>query len=167
MKKVTELRKINPNPDDPTWTFPYASRKHIERLRHRFLVEIGNRPPTSTQLWRKAHTPVLSQKIAQQRRKNGIEWPSVPRRFRRQVNDWFNRKVNEWIIEHGSITRGKKDSLRMNAAYYGRWVLTGKRRMNKSKYDQDKRMWFFYRDWEKSQELKNLPKTPSKILDVA
>jgi hypothetical protein len=55
----------------------------------------------------------------------------------------------------------------MNAALYGRQVLTGKRYVRAWHYAMDKRRWFAYLEWEKSQELARLPKTPSKVLDVA
>src|SRR6516165_12199898 len=122
------LRKVKPNPNDPTWTFPYATRKYVEKLRRYFLKEII----PAGQLWRSKANPVLPKKVSLAMRKRGIQWPSVPRRFRKQVNDWYIKKLNEWIAEHGSITRAKDQSLKMNAACYGRYVLTGKRLANRT-----------------------------------
>lgn len=164
MKPLSQLRKIKPNPNDPTWTFPYATRKYIEKLRRYFLTELK---PTSQMYWRTKKTHAIPQKKALAMRKRGIRWPSVPRRFVAKVDAYFDSQCQKYIAEHGELPWGVRNSIRMRAANYGRTVLTGKKNSNFGRYKAFKRMWFAYLDWEEHERKMRLPPTPSKILDVA
>ena len=163
MKPLSQLRKIKPNPNDPTWTFPYATRERIERLRRFFLTELK---PTTQMYWRTKNTHAIPQKKALAMRKRGIRWPSVPRRFVPQVDAYFDQQCQKYIALHGSLPRGVRNSIRMRAANYGRNVLTGKRCGNFGRYMGNKRIWFAFLDWEEHERKMSLPKTPSKILEV-
>ena len=151
------LRKVKPNPGDPTWTFPYARRETLEKIRDYFE---GFRTGGHPRGWhQRRHKRVIANPK--------VQWESVPPKFRAEVQRWFNMKLNQ-LKQLGPVTPGKIASLRMNATYYGRHVLTGKRRRNRSAYERRKQIWIAFQEWEKKQASKsqNLekPKLRSRVL---
>jgi hypothetical protein len=153
------LRRIKPNPDDPTWAFPFATRQRINKLRWYFTEYLPHRQKH----WK--CNKVLDWKTSLELRKY-TKWPSVPEEHRERVEVWFQRKVKEVVDRDGFITDGKFRSLKMNAANFGRSILTRKREANRFLYKLDKRVWLAYVEWEESERQRNLPRTPSRFLDV-
>jgi len=96
-------------------------------------------------------------------------WAQVPVQHRDRVVAWFNMKVAQ--LPAHRRTPGKIRSLRGNAVFYGRWVLTRKRSANKRKYEMDKRIWIAFQDWEAKEiareQRESLPPTARKLLEVA
>lgn len=151
------LRKVKADPKDPTWLFPYATRKTLEKIRDYFEgFQTGGHPRGWKQLGHKAIIAAPK-----------VQWESVPPKYRAEVNRWFKMKLNQ-LKQIGPVSPGKIASLRMNASYYGRHVLTGKRRSNRGKYERKKRIWLSFQDWEKQQTSRdqNLakPKLRSRVL---
>ena len=146
------------------WTFPYATRACIEKLRLYFLTELK---PTTEMHWRTKKTHAIPQKKALAMRKRGIRWPSVPRKFVPQVDAYFDQQCQKYIAEHGSLPWGVRNSIRMRAANYGRNILTGKQFAKYGLYVKKRRMWFLFLEWEEHERKMALPPTPSKILGVA
>jgi hypothetical protein len=154
--------------DDPTWLYPHATRVQIENLRIYFELHLPNR----IRSW---HQQTCKDTHALPRIKenwgSGEPWASVPPHFRARVDAWFHMMIARVKRERGTITPGKIRSLRMNAAYYGRYVLTGKRRANKSAYDRMKRKWLQYKEWEAQQQRRELVASrgpmPRKVLECA
>jgi hypothetical protein len=158
------LRKVKPNPADPDWTFPYAKRERMMAICNYF--ENIRFTRKLTQMGISKNTHALPRSLAKKLRKK-TAWPSVPAQFRTKVDDWFHKKLAQIKAERGYLTPGKIRSLRMNAAYYGRHVLTGRRRANRGRYEMDKRLYLTFLEWEKSENMRQLPKTESRILEVA
>jgi hypothetical protein len=155
--RVKPMRRVKPDPQDPDWTFPYATRKTLEKIRDYFeSFQTGGHPRGWKQL---RHVSVV--KGAK------IPWASVDPKHRAEVDRWFKMKLNQLRLL-GPVRPGKIASLRMNAAYYGRHVLTRKRGANRSAYQRRKRIWLAFQDWEKSivSRAENLakPKLRSRVL---
>jgi hypothetical protein len=157
------LRIVKPDPKDPTWTFPYASRQRIENIRA-YMAHFATR----LEGWKQ--NPRTHALPAKQRRPD-IPWYSVPVQHRQRVQEWFDRKIAELHAKGVTITAGKIQSLRMNATVFGRYVLTGKRSMNRMHYELNKRIWLAYLDWQAKHEKKEIdierPATRSKMLELA
>lgn len=96
-------------------------------------------------------------------------WAQVPVQHRDRVVAWFNMKVAQ--LPAHRRTAGKIRSLRGNAVFYGRWVLTGKRRMNRMHYEANKRIWLAFQEWTAKEiareQRESLPPTARKLLEVA
>jgi hypothetical protein len=159
------LKVIPPDPADPAWTFPYASRKEIERIVHYFEVHLPNRVDSWASFKGKRHF-ALPRKEHEQLRKI-TRWPSVPEKYRQQTEDWFQKKLKQCIEERGFVTPAKLRSMKMNAANFGRNVLTKKRMWNKIRYDRDKAIYLAYKEWLRVEQLKSLPKLRARTLAVA
>jgi len=151
-----------PDPSDPSWKFPYATREQIDELRQYFAHFA-----TRLEGWKenpRTHALPLKE------RRPDIPWFSVPEKFRPQVEDWFQRKLTELKARGVPITRGKIQSLRMNAANFGRQVLTRNRARNKGMYERKKRLWLAYLHWSAAHDRKEIEiakaYTPSKQLEV-
>lgn len=156
------LRVVKANPRDPAWKFPYATRENIDYLRQYFA-----KFATRLEGWRQ--NPKTHALPAKERRPD-IPWFSVPPQHREAVEIWFQRKLAEWKQSGRPLTAGKLQSLRMNAANYGRYVLTGKRRGNRSAYERNKRIWLEFLSWQAKQDRKELeasrPRTASKVIEL-
>jgi hypothetical protein len=151
------LRHVKPDPKDPTWTFPYCTRATLEKIRDYFeSFQTGGHPRGWAQLRHKRLIPNAK-----------IPWESVDPKYRAEVDRWFKMKLNQ-AKQAGTLTPGKIASLRMNATFYGRHVLTGKRRGNYGRYARKKRIWIAFQEWEKStaSRVENLakPKLRSRVL---
>jgi hypothetical protein len=159
---VAKLKVIAPNPKDPDWKFPYASRNAVENARHYFeSFQTGGHPAGWHQL---RHYAVI--------KKPKVPFESVPEKFRAKAKAWFEMKLREEFAKKipGWPTVGKIRSLRMNATYYGRILLTGKRRANRSVYEKRKKIWLAYQEWEKRQHFVDVeasrPHTSHKLLEI-
>lgn len=152
---------------DPTWRYPHATRLQIDNLRVYF-----SHFATRIRGWHQqtdADTHVFP--LINGKRGTGIPWESVPPQHRARVEAWFNKKLAELKLKGITPTPGKIRSLRMNATVYGRYVLTGKRRADKSQYDRRKREWLRYLSWKAAEERKELlalrGPNPRKVLQIA
>jgi hypothetical protein len=159
---VKPLRVVKRDPKDPDWKFPYASREYIDYLRQYFAAFA-----TRNKDWHdNPHTHVLPPK----ERRPDIPWYTVPEQHREKVEIWFQRKLAEWKASGRPLTRGKLQSLRMNATVFGRYILTGKRRANHARYDRHKRVWLTYLSWEAQQDRREVelsrPFAARKVLDT-
>jgi hypothetical protein len=162
---VKPLRRVRPNPRDPTWEFPYASRERIEKIRAYFTgFETGEHKRGFHNI---RHRSVLPPEVCRK-----TPWASVAPHFRAQVDSWFRMKVAQERAKkiRGWPTRWKVQSLRMNAAYFGRQVLTRKRYANHGRYARMKRIWLAYKDWEARKQYVareiSRPQTARKLLDI-
>ena len=157
-------RKENP---DPTWTYPYATRLEIENLQVYF-----SHFATRIRGW---HQQKDTDTHALPRVKGAwgskIPWESVPPQHRARVEEWFNKKLAELKAKGITPSPGKIRSLRMNAANYGRHVLTGHRMADRTAYEIRKKKWLRYLEWKAAEERKEFlakrTKSPSKVLEVA
>jgi len=156
------LRTVKPDPDDPDWTFPYAKRETMEKI----LVYFENLPNRKEGWKENKHTRALPQAEAKKLRET-TRWPSVPPQHRQRVEDWFQMMLARVRQERGEVTPGKLQSLRMNAANYGRYILTGKRTRNYVMYARRKRLLLAYREWQRQEEIRSRPKLQSRRLQVA
>ncbi len=154
-----------PRKADPAWTYPHLSREKVENLRVYFEMHLPNR----INGWKGVDTHVFPK--IKGKRGSGEPWASVPPHFRPKVEAWFQMMLARTKRERGFVSPGKVRSLRMNAANFGRYVLTGKRRANKSVYDRMKRQWLRYKEWETQQQRAALVASrgpmPHKVLEVA
>ena len=144
-------RHIKPNPADPTWTFPYASRACIENI-ERYMALCGSRHFTFANM-RGVKTHVLPKS-----RKNKIPWESVPPHFRHRCEELFNRKV---AIERakgipGWPSEGKIRSIRMNCANAGRHFFNGESYARYKRYLRMRNMWLRWLDWKAKNERASL-----------
>ena len=159
---VKPLRPVRANPKDPEWKFPYASRERIDTLRQYFAHFA-----TRLEGW---HQNPRTHALHPKDRHPEIPWYSVPEQHRAKVQAWFDFKIAELKAKNITITAGKLQSLRMNAANYGRYVLTGKRRANHAVYARHKRIWFAYLEWSAERDRRDIEIakdfTPSKRLEV-
>jgi hypothetical protein len=158
---VKPLKEVKANPDDPSWTFPYATRETIDELRQYFAAFA-----TRLEGWKmKRHTSVIPPK----ERDPSIPWQSVPPQHRAKVQEWFENKLKECKAK-GALTQGKINSLRMNAANFGRHILTRNRARNKAAYLKKKRLWLTWLEWDAQHQRKEIeiakPFTPSKQLEI-
>jgi len=153
---------------DPDWLYPHQTREQVENLRVYFELHLPNR----IRSW-KQQKDTDTHALARVDNKwgSGEPWASVPPHFRPKVQAWFEMMLRRVKHERGCVSPGKIRSLRMNAAYFGRYVLTGKRRANKSAYDRMKRNWLKYKAWETQQQrtafVKRQGPMPRKVLDFA
>jgi hypothetical protein len=138
---VDEPRRIKPDPKDPEWTFPFASRQRIENL-ERYFASLGQKN-TAFGSGRKLK-PVLPAN-----RPNKIPWESVPPQYRFRCQQLFNRKIAEERAKKipGWPTRGKIDSLRMNVTNAGRHMFNGEYWVRYFHYKRNKKMWLLWLDW--------------------
>jgi len=156
------LRVVKPNPRDPSWKFPHASREQIDELRQYFAHFA-----TRLEGWKQ--NPRTHALPAKDRRPD-IPWFSVPEQHRAECQRWFEMKIAELKASGRRITSGKIQSLRMNATNYGRYVLTGKRRANRGHYERRKRIWLTFLEWQAKHDRKEIeisrPHTSSKVLEL-
>ena len=156
------LRVVKPNPKDPDWKFPYASRERVDSLRQFFA-----RFATRTHNW--TDNPRTHCNHPKDRHPE-IPWYQVPEQHREKVEIWFQKKLAEFKATGRPLTRGKLQSLRMNAVAYGRFVLTGKRSLNYRLYCKNKRMWLAFLEWSADQDRRNIEiakdHTRSKQLEI-
>lgn len=132
---------------DPTWLYPHATREQIENLRVYFEMHLPNR----IRNWNGGIDTHALSAIAR-KQAAGQPWASVPPHFRTRVEAWFQMMLAKTKRERGFVSPGKVRSLRMNAACFGRYILTGKRRSNKAEYDRNKRKWLQFKEWEAQQQ---------------
>lgn len=134
---------------DPSWTYPYQTRQQIENLRIYFELHLPNR----IRSW-KQQTDVDTHAMPRINGKwgTGIPWESVPPHFRPEVERWFQMMLKRTKAQRGTLTAGKIRSLRMNAANYGRNVLTMKRNANRVWYERRKKQWLQYKEWVAERE---------------
>jgi len=158
---VKPLRVVKPDPRDPEWTFPFASRARVTKIRAYFLAL-----PNRQKSWRTQNVKTI---LTPKERANLEPWAQVPVQHRDRVEKWFNMKVAQLPAHRRTVA--KINSLRGNAINYGRHVLTGKRRANKGWYDLAKRIWIEFQKWEATEiareQRASLPPTRRKILEVA
>jgi hypothetical protein len=160
------MRTVRWNPKDPDWTFPYCTRKTLERIREYF--ESFKIPGAHPHGWReqtRRQTHALE-------KSDGTPWSSVAPHFRERVEKWFQMKVAQEKAKGipGWPTPGKIRSLRMNAAYFGRHILTFKRLRWAGHYTRRKRIWLLYQEWMSKKEFVerevSRPHTASRVLEV-
>lgn len=153
---------------DPTWRYPYATRLEIENLRIYF-----SHFATRIRSWKQQKD---TDTHALPRGKGGKwgtgePWASVRPDLRPKVEAWFNRKLAEIQARGITPTPGKIRSLRMNAANYGRHVLTYHRAADRMHYQVRKKKWLRYLSWKAAEERKELlanrGKNPSKVLEIS
>ena len=150
-------KKVN---SDPDWHYPFATRLEIENLRVYF-----SHFATAPRGWKEHKFTHALPRTNEPRER----WASVPPHFRPQVEAWFQMMLKKTKRERGVVTPGKLRSLRMNAACFGRYVLTGKRRVNKSAYDRRKKAWLRYQEWATAEERKEMlarHPMPRKVLEI-
>lgn len=152
-----------PRKKDPTWLYPYMSRERVENLRIYFELHLPNR----VRNWNTGpDTHALPREMYKK-----TPWASVAPHFRPNVQRWFDMMVERTKKQRGSISPGKIRSLRMNAANFGRNILTGRRRENHKQYTRMKNQWLRYKAWEAEQQRKEFVAKqgplPHKILEVA
>jgi hypothetical protein len=157
--------KVKPDPNDPTWTYPYATRARIESLA-KYMSEFGKRSTNwHMQGKRKESTRVLPNK-----RKNKIPFESVPPHLRFRAEQWFNRKVAEEQTKGilGWPSPGKIRSLRMNACNAGRHMWNGEYYTRYRHYLKKKKAWLMYLEWKAKQERQDFSQPmPHKVLECA
>ncbi len=158
---VKPLRTVKPSPRDPDWQFPYASRERMAKIRAYFLAL-----PHRARSW----TTQNRKSILNDKERATLEpWAQVPVKHRDRVEKWFNMKVAQLPPHRRTVAKIR--SLRGNAINYGRHVLTGHRRANKSQYDRNKRLWLTFQEWQEKElqreVAESLPRTRSKLLEVA
>lgn len=157
------LRKVKLKPKDPDWTFPYATRACLERIREYFE---GFQKGLHPQGWR------LNKNTHALKKSDGTPFASVLPHLRPKVIAWFEMMLARERAKKiaGWPSPGKVRSLRMNAAHFGRNVLTGRRRANKSVYDRRKRIWLAFQEWENRKQFVDReverPHTSSKLLEL-
>jgi hypothetical protein len=151
------LRQVKPNPKDPDWTFPYAKRSTMEKI----LIYFENLP------YRKEGWKGGLRTAPKFPDSEGTRWPTVPPQHRQKVEDWFQMMLARTKRERGEVTQHKLRSLMGNAANYGRYVLTGKRRANHGAYARRKRLLEAYREWQHREELARAPKLRARNVMVA
>ena len=153
---------------DPTWLYPHKSRLYIENLRVYFELHLPNRIRNWDQ--QTPHDTHALPRIGKHWG-TGEPWASVPPHFRPKVEAWFQMMIARVKKERGSITPGKIRSLRMNAANFGRNVLSGRRRENHRQYNRMKKQWLMYKEWEAQQQRRELVASrgpmPRKVLECA
>jgi hypothetical protein len=153
--------------EDPTWRYPFASRKQIENLRIYF--EHFRTRPRSWHDQSDKETRVFYPR----EKKNGhfVIHDSVPPHLRKRADDWFNQKIAELKAQGITPSPGKIRSLRMNRANIARNYWTGKRFADYSLYLAKKNAWLKYLAWEAQQQRTELNRqrgrTRSKLLEVA
>jgi len=152
---------------DPEWRYPYASRLQIENLRIYF-----SHFATRIRSWdQQKDTDTHALRRIKGKWGTGEPWASVPPQHRARVEAWFNKKLAELKARGIKPTAGKIRSLRMNAAMYGRHVLTGHRRIDKLHYEMRKRKWLRYLSWKAAEErtelLERRGPNPSKVLEIS
>jgi len=158
---------LNSKRKDPDWKYPFQTRLQIENLRIYF-----SHFATRIRSWdQQKDTDTHALRRIKGKWGTGEPWASVPPQHRTRVEAWFNKKLAELKAKRITPTPGKIRSLRMNAANYGRYVLTGKRRANKAHYDLRKRKWLRYLSWKAAEERKELlarrGPSPSKVLEIS
>lgn len=153
---------------DPDWKYPHATRLEIENLRVYFshfsrpnrIVGWKDQKDTDTHA-----LPRINGKWG-----TGIPWESVLPQHRAKVDAWFNNKLAELHAKGITPSPGKIRSLRMNAAMYGRHILTFKHLGLRAGYRQRKRKWLRYLNWKAAEERKELlaarGPNPSKVLAI-
>lgn len=157
---------IKPNAyDGPDWKFPYAHRAYIEQLRSRFC-----QPKKKPHGWKEVKkTRALPIAEAAKLRK-WTRWPSVAPEHRERTELYFQHLLEKAKREGKELTPGIIRSRRMLAAFYGRQCLTHKWGGWLAGYYFARKMWRFYLQWEEEQKQQqkqqDLPRTPSKILDI-
>lgn len=156
------LKVVKPDPRDPTWRFPYASRQRVDELRQYF-AQFATKPKG----WRaqpRTHCTHIKDRHPE------IPWYQVEEHLRPRVEEWFQRKVAEWKASRRPLTRGKLQSLRMLAVRQGRWIWTGKRAMNALHYKMRKQVWLAFLEWSADQDRRNIEiakdHTRSKQLEI-
>lgn len=162
---VNGPRRIKPDPNDPEWKFPYATREYIVNLAQ-YMSEFGKRP-TNWHMQQKIgqRTHVLSEN-----RKNMIPFESVPPYLRFRAEQWFNRKIAECKAEGRPNwpSPGKIRSLRMNACNAGRHMWNGEYYLRYSNYQSKKKMWLRWLDWKAQQERREAQEPmPHRVLEGA
>jgi len=155
------LRRVKIDPRDPEWTFPYASRAYLTKIREYFRT-IHLKPKS----WKdQKETHVFGHP---ENRKNLERWASVPVERRDRVEAWFQKKLAE--VPEEKRTPGKIRSLMGNATMYGRYILGGKRLARHRNYIRMKNIWLAYQEWEASEQRReresSRARTPSKVLEL-
>ena len=146
------LPKIKPNPNDPTWTYPHASRERIEFLRAYFAKFVGGGPASWTD---KRFSPKLI--TVRRAHEPYVPWQTVPPEFRQAAQEFFDRKQQEWLDQGKQLTRGKIRSLYCNACCYAKNCVWGSQGVPprvrlRQQYLLFKRDWYAYMRWETEQE---------------
>lgn len=152
-----------PQEHDPEWIYPHATREEIQEL-ERYFRDLAINPRKN---WRtKPQTHALERSAA----KPGEWWPSVPPHLKQRTQDWFNAKVTKTIAERGSITEGKRRSLRALAARQARDVWSGDFLRRRAQHNGKKLRWNRYLNWlaeRQREEIKrNTPPTRSRVLEI-
>jgi len=156
-------RVIKPNPKDPDWKFPYASRRAITNL-----LAIFAKYGRKRSFFIEPNTPVLDK-----HRPNQIPWESVQPQFRPECQRIFNMLVARERAKGipGWPSAGKIKSLRMNVTCMGRYRMTGIQKMQYLKYRKQRKMWNLYHDWlaaeARKAELAARGPEQHRVLEVA
>ena len=139
-----KFRVIPPDPNDPMWEFPYATRKQIRALRKYFSTFHkrkrcfdGGRHTNGT---------------LDRHRKNKIPWESVPPWNRDYCQRWFDNKIAEYKSQGRTITPGIINSVRMNATRVGRYIKTSIAMGKYVGYSRKKALWLRFQEWESAKQ---------------
>jgi hypothetical protein len=163
---VSLPRKVKPNPKDPDWVYPYASRQRIENLTKYFMA-FGKKPRDwHTQTGKQTHVFDKNR----WRREAIIPFESVPPWLRHRAEQWFNRKIAECKAEGRPNwpSPGKIRSLRMNACHVGRNLWTRKNFASFVLYRKNKKAWLLWLEWNaKNERRESQEPMPHRVLEVA
>ena len=148
---------------DTEWRYPHATQEEIRELENYFrdLAMAGKKN------W---HTRPKTHAIKPSDVQPGEWWPSVPPHLKQRTQDWFDAKVQKVIEERGSITEGKRRSLRGLAARQARDVWSGNHVRRRAIHNGKKRRWNRYLEWlaaeQAAERKRNTPPTRSRILEI-
>jgi hypothetical protein len=158
------LRRIRPNPKDPDWLFPHASRHAIENLEKYF----AHFATSIKGGWKEAQARGVKTTVLPPS-KNKIRWESVQPHLRPRCEEKFNR----WMLTEkakgipGWPTAGKVRSILGCITRDARYCWSGRLRASLSLHSRRRRMWLAYLDWKAQNERRELLGTaPHKILEI-
>lgn len=144
---------------DPTWTYPYASRERIASVESYFR-RVSH--PLNNRGWNVC-TP---SRTFSTNHKVTVKWESVRPDLRPKVQAWYDKTLARYKAEGRELTPGLLRSLRCNAARYGKFVLTGRYASERWTYLKNlvaMRQWV---RWNAEQEMRRFPRTESRQLEV-
>lgn len=158
-------RRINPNPADPDWKYPYASRRAIENLEKYFAHFKG-----SNGGWKQQQKEGIPTTVFSNSRRSRIRWESVQPHLRDRCEQQLSQKIAEERAKGrpGWPTAGKIRSLMGNITRNARYCWSGKLYLSLSMHNQRRNRWLLYLDWKAKEERRELVgPMPRKVLEVS
>jgi hypothetical protein len=136
------VRKIKPNPADPDWKFPFASRERIAELEHYFSTFHERKKQWGFQKPKEVLDP---------NRKNKLPWESVPPHRREYAQQLFDGYMEKLRKQGRPITQGLINSRRALATLFAR---TTPRKIfyGYLNYKNRKTLWLAYQDFVNQQQ---------------